>query len=248
MLTLLSYNVSPYAAKVRAVLRYKRVPFVERVVHPLARGELKRRSGQLAVPVVDDGTTVVHDSTRIIAWLDERHPDRPVLPRDATLRARALLLEEAFDEGLGSTVQPVRWLIPANARKTAAKFRSAYPPGIVDGVRMAIVNRVMRLDQRRKYGSRAMLAPSRDKIIARLTELCDTVEAALAETGWLAGPAPSVADFALYGWLGLLDGLDGWDVVQSRPRVARLVGELGTAAPSSTEDLATEPRQARRSS
>ena len=94
MLTLFSYNVSPYAAKVRAVLAYKGVPFTERVVHPLERGEVVRLSQQVAVPIIDDGGTVVADSTRIVAYLDERYPSRPVIPRDAALRARALLLEE----------------------------------------------------------------------------------------------------------------------------------------------------------
>src|SRR6478752_5848594 len=122
MLTLFSYIVSPYAAKVRAVLRYKGVPFEERIVHPLERGELVRLSRQVAVPVIEEAGTVVVDSTRIVAYLDERYPTRPVIPRDPALRARALLLEEGFDEGLSRTIQPVRWLIAANARRTAARF------------------------------------------------------------------------------------------------------------------------------
>ena len=103
MLTLFSYNVSPYAAKVRAVLGYKGVPFEERMVHPLERRELVQLSRQIAVPIIDDSGTVVADSTRIVAYLDERYPARPVIPRDPALRARALLLEEGFDEGLSRT-------------------------------------------------------------------------------------------------------------------------------------------------
>ncbi|MCU1281909.1 MAG: Glutathione S-transferase domain protein [bacterium] len=230
MLTLFSYNVSPYAAKVRAVLRYKGVPFEERMVHPLQRGEVVRRSGQIAVPVIDDDGTVVADSTRIVAFLDERYPARPVIPRDPALRARALLLEEGFDEGLGRTVQPVRWMIEANARRSAARFRSAYAPGLAGSLRMALVSGFLRLDMRRKYGSRMLGAPPAATLLARLGELIDIVEAALAESGWLAGPAPSVADFALFGWLTQLDGLDGWDVVQSRPRLARLMQALAEPA------------------
>jgi len=226
MLTLFTYNVSPYAAKVRAVLAYKGVPFSERVVHPLDRREVVRLSRQIAVPIIDDGGTVVADSTRIVAYLDERYPARPVIPRDAALRARALLVEECFDEGLSRTVQPVRWMIAANARRTAARFRSAYAAGFVEDVRMALVAAVMRVDTRRKYGSRALGAPPAATLLSRLAELLDVVDAALADTGWLAGPAPSVADFALYGWLAQLDGLEGWDLVQSHQRVARLMQAL----------------------
>jgi glutathione S-transferase len=230
MLTLFSYNVSPYAAKVRAVLAYKGVPFEERMVHPLERGEVVRRSRQIAVPIIDDDGTVVTDSTRIVAYLDERYPARPVIPRDPALRARALLLEEGFDEGLARTIQPVRWMIAANARRTAARFRSAYRAGVFDDARMALVSAFLRLDMRRKYGSRALGAPPAASLLARLGELVDMVDAALADSGWLAGPTPSVADFALYGWLVQLDGLDGWHVVQERQRVARLMHTLAEAA------------------
>jgi glutathione S-transferase len=235
MLTLFSYNVSPYAAKVRAVLAYKGVPFVERMVHPLARAEVVRLSRQIAVPIVEDGGTVVADSTRIVAFLDERYPARPVIPHDPALRARALLFEEGFDEGLARTVQPVRWMIASNARRTSARFRSAYAPGLLGSARMALVTSVLRLDMRRKYGSRALGAPPPATLLARLGEMLDIVEAALAESGWLAGPAPSVADFALFGWLTQLDGLDGWDAVQARPRVARLLQALSEPAQPATD-------------
>jgi glutathione S-transferase len=226
MLTFFSYNISPYAAKVRAVLRYKQIPFEERVVHPLDLGDLERRSGRRMIPVIeDDGDTIV-DSTRIIASLDERYPQRPVIPRDPAWRARALLLEELADEGLVATIQPVRWFIPANARRTTARFRSAYPRGLLDDLRFALISAVLRLDVRRKCGSRTLGAPSSATILARLAELLDVLDAALVDTGWLAGPSPSVADFAVIGWLDQIEGLDGWDLVQSRPRVARLLHAL----------------------
>jgi len=242
MVTLFSYNVSPYAAKVRAVLGFKGVPFEERTVHPLARGEVVRRSRQNAIPIIDDGGTVVADSTRIVAYLDERYPARPVIPRDPALAARALLLEEGFDEGLAGTIQPVRWMIAANARRTAARFRSAYPAGFVDDVLMALVSAFLRLDMRRKFGSRALGAAPAATLMGRLGELLDVVDAALANSGWLAGPAPSVADFALYGWLVQLDGLDGWHLVQSRQRVARFlqtIADSSQPAAGATKDGGT---------
>ncbi|HZS40204.1 MAG TPA: glutathione S-transferase N-terminal domain-containing protein, partial [Polyangia bacterium] len=129
MIALYSYNISPYSAKVRAILRYKNLPFDERVVHPLRRRELERLSGQDAVPVIQDGADVIADSTRIAAFLDEKYPERPILPRAPAERARALLVEDWADEALVKAVQPVRWLIPANAARTVATFRSAYPAG-----------------------------------------------------------------------------------------------------------------------
>src|SRR5262245_61330301 len=111
---LYSYNVSPYVAKVRAALEYKGVPYEERIVHPLRRGEIKRLSGQWLLPVLADGAEVVSDSTRILRYLEGKVPEPAIVPAEPALRARAFLLEEWADEGLPRAVQPVRWLLPNN--------------------------------------------------------------------------------------------------------------------------------------
>jgi glutathione S-transferase len=219
---LYSYNVSPYAAKVRAILAHKGLAFEERVVHPMKRGELKRLSGQVAVPVLVDGSEVVADSTRIARYLDGKHPEPRIVPEDPTLRTRALLLEEWADEGLSRVVQPVRWLIPDNFKRTIALFRSAYPTGTGEDARWLAIRRFMKLDMSRKYGNR-FGAPPPSAILNRLAEVMDLLDAQLAETGWLAGPEPSVADFAAWGFLHFLEGLDGWETVKTRKRVLRLI-------------------------
>jgi glutathione S-transferase len=208
---------------VRAILRYKRLPFEERVVHPLHRGALKKLSGQLAVPVLDDGGTVIADSTRIARHLDEKSPEPPLLPADPVLRARSLLLEEWADEGLARVIQPVRWFL--NEKHSLALFRSAYPAGRAQDLEWAAVSRFLRVDFRRKYGDRFGAQPA-SVILQRLAEVCDLLDGVLAETGWLVGPSPTVADFAAWGTMGFLEDLDGWETVKARRRVARWLKEL----------------------
>jgi glutathione S-transferase len=53
------------------------------------------------VPVLDDGFTLP-ESEVIMAYLDERYPDRPLLPSDPVERAQARLLVHRFDENLGT--------------------------------------------------------------------------------------------------------------------------------------------------
>jgi glutathione S-transferase len=225
MIRLFSYNVSPYVAKVRAILRYKGLAFEERIVDPFDRRELIRVSGQRLVPVIVDNGQAVSDSTRIARFLDEKYPQRPILPRDPALRARARLIEEWADEGLPRAVQAVRWLIPGNAVRTMALFRSAYPAGRVHDWKWAAIGRALELDMVRKYGGR-FGRPRPSSVLNRLAEVLDLTDEALAETGWLAGPEPSVADFAAWGFLHFLDGLDGWETVKSRKRVLRLIRAL----------------------
>lgn len=227
---LYSYSVSPYAAKVRAILRYKGLAFEERMVHPLRRGELQRISGQKMVPVLKDGERAIADSTRIARFLDERYPARPILPADPALRARALLCEEWADEALSRVVQAVRWLIPRNFERSLARFRADYPKGPRADVEWALVRRFLQVDFRRKYGDR-FGAPPEAATLNRLAEVMDLLDDALAETGWLAGPAPTVADFAVFGMVNFLEELDGWETVKVRRRVVKLVRALAADRP-----------------
>jgi len=221
---LYSYNISPYAAKVRAILRYLELACEERVVHPMRQGEVQRVSGQRGVPVLVDGATVISDSSLISRYLDGK-ATRKILPADAALRARALLLEEWADEGLPRVVQPVRWLEPANFARSSQRFRSAYPRGAVEDLRWVAIGAVMKRRMRARYGDRT--GGHGGQVRERLAETLDAIDGVLAETGWLAGPSPSVADFAAYGLLGFLEGLDGWELVTARPRVLAWIRALG---------------------
>ena len=54
-------------------------------------------SGQGLVPVLADGDEVVHDSPRILAWLEERHPDPPLFPREEPRRAEVEVFVDWFN-------------------------------------------------------------------------------------------------------------------------------------------------------
>ena len=61
------------------------------------RREVERVSGQGLVPVIDDGGTVVADSTAILEYLDERYPERPLYPADPARRAEMRVFVDWFN-------------------------------------------------------------------------------------------------------------------------------------------------------
>lgn len=89
------------------MIRVYRIPFstnVERValaaghkgvevewvdVDPADRSPVRAVSGQDLVPVLEADGEVVSDSPVILAWLEERHPEPPLYPRDTARRAEA---------------------------------------------------------------------------------------------------------------------------------------------------------------
>src|SRR5262249_4719805 len=91
MLTLYQFEISPFCDKIRRVLNVKRVPYQTREVGLLeAQLGFKKvnPAGKVPALVTDDGRTVC-DSTDIAYWIEEHHPEPPLVPRDP--RERALM-------------------------------------------------------------------------------------------------------------------------------------------------------------
>lgn len=92
----------PYCARVRIALaekglRYENVQ-VDLSDRPSWLVELNPPKGR--VPVLRNGFDLP-ESEVIMAYLEELHPDPPLLPADAGGRARARLLVHRFDDNLG---------------------------------------------------------------------------------------------------------------------------------------------------
>jgi maleylacetoacetate isomerase len=102
---LYSYFRSSAAYRVRIALNLKGLPYDTVPVH-LTRGGgeqlapgYRKLNPQALVPVLEDGGRVFMQSLAIIEYLDEIHPQVPLLPKDplARARVRALALAVACD-------------------------------------------------------------------------------------------------------------------------------------------------------
>ena len=185
-------EVSHYNEKVRWALDYKGISHRRRapipgVLHPVVA---LAKSGKPFLPILDLDGRSIHDSSKIIEELERRRPEPPLYPADPDERARALALEEHFDEELGPHIRRVLFhaLLPftdaavgaltvgcSNATRTI--YRVLFP-----GIRAA-----MRMDMRIDDASARR---SHEKVGAAL----DRVEAELGPAGYLVGDRFSVAD------------------------------------------------------
>ena len=73
--------------RVALALAHKGLPVESILVDPEDRSEVVRVSGQRLVPVIDDGGTVVHDSMKIVRYLDDRYPEKRLYPLDSARQA-----------------------------------------------------------------------------------------------------------------------------------------------------------------
>jgi stringent starvation protein A len=92
----------PYCARARIALEEKGLSYENLQVDLSNRPEWVRELNPPygRVPVLDDGFTLP-ESEVIMAYLEERYPDRPLLPADPVARSRARLLVHRFDDNLG---------------------------------------------------------------------------------------------------------------------------------------------------
>ena len=193
-LTLIHVPVSHYAEKARWALDHKRIPHTRRWppggLHPVVTW-LATRGAHQTVPVLIADGEGIGDSTAIIAYLEQRFPDRPLYPADSEERERALALEDWFDEELGPYIRRMVYHHLAAdpellTELTLQQVQYAYEPAI--GVANAMLKRFM--DLRFSTQSVEKAEAAERKVIAAL----DRLEAELAGRDYLAGDRFGVAD------------------------------------------------------
>jgi glutathione S-transferase len=128
--------ISHFSEKVRWALAYKGIEHQRRAplpgVHMLYALRLTRGSAK-TFPVMRIDGRVIGDSTAIIAALEERQPDPPLYPTAPEERARALALEDWFDEQLGPPVRLAAWHEVTADRETLTEIaKQTLPPALRD--------------------------------------------------------------------------------------------------------------------
>jgi glutathione S-transferase len=103
---------SPYSMKMRALLRYRRIPF--EWILGLDAQRLAQSIRPPVIPIVEypDGT-LMNDSTALIFVLEKRRPNaRSVVPPDPAMAFLALLIEDFAGEWITKSMFSYRWLRP----------------------------------------------------------------------------------------------------------------------------------------
>jgi glutathione S-transferase len=190
---------SNFNEKARWALDYKGVRYRLRAappgLHPLWA---RRLGGGRTFPLLQlDGETI-GDSTRIVAELERRHPEPALYPADPADRARALELEDFFDEQAGPEVRRVGL---DHATRDADFAVAAMFPGAGGATRTAfkLAARPGGVVVRRYYGVD-------DQAVARGWELVgaaiDRFQRELQPSGYLVGDRFSIADLTFAALVG----------------------------------------------
>jgi glutathione S-transferase len=241
---LIGAMVSLYTGKVRAYLDYKGIPYTE----VAARREIYRdvivpRTGVRFIPVlISDDDIAVQDSTAIIDFLEQRHPQPSVYPSGPLQRWVALLLETYADEWLVIPAMHYRWNVPENRAFAMFEFGRLSAPDATEAEQREIGERLAGPFA----GALPALGVHPHSVTAieqsYLSFLAD-FDRHLAEHPYLLGARPCIGDFALFGPLFAhlyRDPASGRLMRERAPRVAEWVTRMRDGKPAPGDFVAED--------
>ncbi len=96
-----SFAGSPFAGRVRVAFAEKDVPYELLEIHPVKRpARLKELNPVGRVPVLEVGGVAIRESSIILEWLDETHPEPAMWPADPARRGWARGWAKYLDDGV----------------------------------------------------------------------------------------------------------------------------------------------------
>jgi glutathione S-transferase len=187
--------ISHYSEKVRWAFDWMRVPHRRRVMPPGLQpigGLLLTRGRVITMPVLVTSTETLVDSTDIVAWLETASPERSLLPADADERARALELEDWFDENVGVSARQWAFSALLTEPEAVAAFALKQTEWAPFEVPTPVFEPFAKLFLNARYstGDEAGVEESR----VRLIEGLDRLEAELNGSSYLVGERFTIAD------------------------------------------------------
>jgi len=208
---------SPFCTKVHRALSYKGLDYTPREVN--SPGELKALNpARSKLPVLEYNGQLLLDSTTILRFLDQKHPDPPLYPADAAERAQVDLLEDWADESFYWFVVYQRWQINKNFRLLVDDVFSRLPRALRWAVPPVVRRKV--LSQLKGQGTGLL---NEEEMFARFKDHLAMLETLLAEAPYLTGELLTAADLALFGPVQAMrtEGLpEAREMLQATPRLS----------------------------
>lgn len=231
---LIGGNGSPFACKLRAILRYRRIPYDWVLRTPgIAERDLRGLKVRL-MPVLlpPGGGAALLDSTPTALALEQLHPaQRSIVPSDPVHAFVSFLIEDMTDEWLAKATHLFHWEQAADqdnaARWTLSDTRPDLSGGALDAAAAIL--------KARNVGRMALIGCTPQNAPVIRETLQRTLAALAPDVGYgryLFGSRPALGDFGLFGQLHVLAAsASGSQAIRRRaPDVMHWVRRLGDAS------------------
>jgi len=197
---LIGSTASPYAIKLRALLRYRRIPFDWVIMTKALRKATEHLRPNL-IPVLQYPDGAYRGETTMLAYdLESRHKERSVIPDDKSVAFICDLLEDLADEWAVKPLFLYRWWDPEDQ---AYVSRWAGEEWSVSEAETGSGEEIEQFRQRQISRMVILGATAENKPLLEESYLrmLAAFEPHVGMTSYLFGSRPSLADFAWFGQL-----------------------------------------------
>ena len=190
--------ISYYTGKLEGYLRYKEIPYVRVVPRLRDQRRIRREVGAFQLPTVElpDGRLLT-DTTPIITWLEERHPEPAVIPRDPLQAFASRLVEDYAEEWLWRPAMHYRWSYRTDALHLSRKIVNELARDIP--LPAALKRFVFR---RRQHGGwvtgDGVTGDTWSHVEGIYLRALEQLEAIVQARPYLLGDRPTLADFGFF--------------------------------------------------
>ncbi len=218
---------SPYTRKMLALLRYRHIPYRYVVVGTEEQSlDLPKPKVELLptfyFPDAEGKLSAVVDSSHILRRLDNDFSSRKVVPTNPVIAFLDYLIEDFADEWLTKAMFHYRWAHPADIEKAARLlpqwgFFPEDDESLIARGKEIAEHQIRRLHV---VGSNETTGLIIEESYANFLE---SLAAHLIGRRYLLGDRPSACDFAVYGQLTQLTGIDPTPMEVALKRAPRVV-------------------------
>jgi glutathione S-transferase len=207
---------SPYALKLRSLMRYKRLRFdwvpatldwiPQDLPHPplchAANKELEGLTPRV-IPAIyfPDDSSVRNESTALAYLLDLRHPARPAIPADPDVAFLSHLIEDMADEWFVKMAFHYRWGNEADAAYKSRIVSGEFLGGNYDRSTLSNAARHFAARQQSRMPLVGCTAENAPMIEAGFVRMLGILDRVADRSTFLFGASPTLADFGVYGQL-----------------------------------------------
>ncbi|MAE96377.1 MAG: glutathione S-transferase [Deltaproteobacteria bacterium] len=221
---------SPYSRKLRAVLRYRRIPHTWKTVRGPGDPDIPKVPVHLMPILVFPGEEggedrAAIDTSPLIRELEGRYEGRSVVPTDPVLAFLDALIEDYGDEWVTKMMFHYRWSYAPDIEKAGALLPRWGHIDVPDS-KIAPMSKMIcerQIERLWVVGSNETTGPVIEASYRRFLRLLD---ARLTEQPYVLGQRPASADFALFGQLTqlvLVDPTPAAIALEESPRVCAWV-------------------------
>ena len=202
---------SPYTRKILSYLRYKNVPY--NVTWGDVKSNLKLINKSVPSPILlptvilDVDSDPITDSTPIIREIEQKYPNKSVIPNNPTLALVNYLIEDYADEWLTKFMFHFRWAFDEDINNAKNKLTLLHGVTTNEKIKKTISDFISDKQTNRLWvvGSNKYTA---EFIENNYQDFLRILDGCLLHSPFILGSRPSSCDFAIYGQLTQLINFD----------------------------------------